>query len=117
MASKYQTQKDKKKKDERKLKVEAATKKLDIEQLKAIKAMEVKKREVILKREEVTIIAQEKEDDKMEFDIWWMDISRRVKLKSWMKEIVKVDFKGRGLNIKETKKRFDDSLRLFGVKF
>jgi hypothetical protein len=117
MVSKRQTTKKKTKEVVKAEKLESVTKKIDLEQLRAIKAMEVAKREVILKREEINIITAEKESEKIEFAIWWMDVSRRVKLKAWMKEIVKADFKGRGLSDKETIKCFDDNLRLFGVKF
>ena len=82
-----------------------------------IKAAEDLKREKLLKDATVTIITAESDSDLVEFDIWWMDITRRVTLKQWMKEIVKVDFKSRGLGSKETIEHYDDGLRIFGVKF
>ena len=82
-----------------------------------IKAAEAIEREKALKKAKVTIITEGDDSDLREFDVWWMDINRRVTLKSWMKEIVKADFKGRGLSNKETIEIYDDALRVFGVKF
>ena len=89
----------------------------ELEQYAKIKAAEALEREKILKDAEVVIITEDSESDTVEFDVWWMDVNRRVTLKQWMKEIVKVDFKSRGLNNKEKLERFDDALRVFGVKF
>lgn len=91
-------------------------KKIDIELLKQMRAMEVIKREEALKDTDVTIITGSN-DEKIDFDTWWMDINRRVKMKSWMKEVVQADFKGRGLGKHESIEKFDESLRLFGIKF
>jgi len=82
-----------------------------------IKAAEAAEREKALKEAKVTIITAGDDSDLKEFDVWWMDINRRVTMKPWMKEIVKADFKGRGLSNKETMERFDDALRVFGLKF
>lgn len=91
-------------------------KKIDTELLEQMKAMEAAKREESLKGSDVTIITGSN-DEKVDFDTWWMDINRRVKMKPWMKEIVQADFKGRGLGRRESMKKFDESLRLFGIKF
>ena len=96
------------------LKVDASK---ELEAYAEIKKAETLEREKLLKNAKVTIITAESESDLVGFDIWWMDISRRVELKQWMKEIVKADFKGRGLNKEETVETFDDGLRAFGVKF
>ena len=89
------------------------------EQMRAyqeIKAAEAAAREKLLREAEVTIVTAEP-DKTMEFDVWWMDINRRVTLKAWMKEVIKADFKGRGLTGKEDPQKYDEALRLFGVKF
>lgn len=91
-------------------------KKIDVELLKQMKAMEVAKREEALKDSDVNIITGSS-DDSVDFDTWWMDVNRRVKMKPWMKEIVQADFKGRGLSKRESLEKFDESLRLFGIKF
>lgn len=91
-------------------------KKIDVELLSKMKAMEVAKREEALKESDVTIITGS-DDEKIDFDTWWMDINRRVKMKSWLKEVVQADFKGRGLEKRESLEKFDESLRLFGIKF
>jgi len=89
----------------------------ELELHQKIKAAETAEREKTLKKAKITIITEDKDSDLREFDIWWMDINRRVDMKPWMKEIVKADFKGRGLSDKETIERFDDALRTFGLKF
>jgi hypothetical protein len=82
-----------------------------------IKAAEAVEREKALKKAKITIITDGDDSDRREFDVWWMDINRRVTMKSWMKEIVKADFKGRGLSDKETIESYDAALRVFGLKF
>ena len=91
-------------------------KKIDKELLKQMKAMEETKREEVLKSNDVKILTGS-DDGTIDFDTWWMDINRRVKMKAWMKEIVRADFKGRGLSKSESLEKFDESLKLFGVKF
>ncbi len=90
----------------------------ELDAYRAIKAAEAAERERLLKEAEaeVTLITAES-DSKMEYDVWWMDINRRVPLKAWMKEVIRADFKGRGLSGKEDPEKYDEALRLFGVKF
>ena len=106
--------KAKKKPEQGKLNVDVSAE-LDLH--RQIKAAEAVEREKALKEAKVTIITAGDDSDLKEFDVWWMDINRRVTMKPWMKEIVKADFKGRGLSNKETMERFDDALRVFGLKF
>lgn len=89
---------------------------MNLDMLAKMKKMEAAKREKAMKSSSVTIINGSK-DSGIDFDTWWMDINRRVKMKPWMKEVVKADFKGRGLTLKETMEKYDDALRLFGIKF
>jgi hypothetical protein len=51
---------------------------------------------------------------KVPFDIWWMNVVRDLGLKAHMKEIIKADFRARGLTGEETVKRFNEALRAFG---
>ena len=119
--SKKRTQKILKDEAEQSMKIEAAVKKLDLDQLKEIKRMETAKRDALLEREEVKeaieVAAKKVALEKVDFDVWYNKVNRRVKIKSWMKEIIKVDFKARGLGNRETSEKFDDTLRIFGIKF
>lgn len=49
------------------------------------------------------------------FDQWWMMVNSKVSLKPYMKEIIVVDFKARGLSKNETAEKFDATLRVFGI--
>lgn len=103
----------KKKSQQKQVKADASA---ELELHAKIKAAEALERKKILKKAKVTIITQDT-DNVIDFDTWWMDINRRVALKQWMKEIIKADFKGRGLKTKESIEYFDEALRVFGVKF
>jgi len=90
------------------------TKKKSIKQ--QIKEMEAKKRE----EEQANIPAPKpsapKEDKVISFDQWWMKASKKIKLSSWLKEVLLADFKARGLSKEETEERFNKALEQFGYK-
>lgn len=51
----------------------------------------------------------------IDFDGWWA--ARATKIPSQHhKEIIKADFRGRGLSTKETMEDFDAALKLYGIK-
>jgi hypothetical protein len=97
----------------------AETKAIKDAELRAkIKQMEIeKRRKMLAENKGKVVIDTGREDNLIDFDSWWVDINRRVTIKPWMKEIVKADFKARGLQKSETLGKFDDTLRLFGIKF
>lgn len=72
----------------------------------AIKEMENKKRQV------TPIIPN---NNRIAFDNWWIVICKRLNLKSWMKEIILADFKGRGLTELETTDQYEEALKKFGL--
>jgi hypothetical protein len=99
---------------------EAAEKKreLDMKLHAEMKRMEIEKRRKMLEENKGRVVIDSgRKDDLIDFDAWWMNVSKRVKMHSWMKEIVKADFKARGLKNAETIEKFDETLRIFGVKF
>lgn len=51
------------------------------------------------------------------FDQWWMLINKQLKLQSYMKEILRVDFNARGLKEEETQECFDAACRKFGYEW
>lgn len=82
--------------------------------------MSKKKRGVIidanadsLKEEEAAPMAQ-KAVELIEFDVWWVMRSAVIP-KHHMKEVVKADFKGRGLSLTETVETFDKALKAYGL--
>lgn len=52
--------------------------------------------------------------DLIEFDIWWVMKSDAIP-KHHMKEVIKADFKGRGLSNLETVETFDKALKAYGL--
>lgn len=66
------------------------------------------------KRKKVVPVAPEQYVS-ISFEIWWIGISKKLNLKSWMKEIILADFKGRGLTEKELPAKYDEALKLFGL--
>jgi hypothetical protein len=71
-----------------------------------IKEMENKKRQAVVN---VT------KDDTISFENWWIVVCKRLNLKSWLKEILLADFKGRGLTEKESTAKYEDALKKFGL--
>lgn len=76
-----------------------------------IKLMEQKKRE-----EQLVQMAEEKAPKEISFDQWWMLVNRKITIPHYVKEIIRVDFKARGLKDKELEAKFDKALELFGYK-
>ena len=94
------------------------TKKSDLDLRAKIKDMEKAKRSQILKTaKKVNIVTGDSGDIKISFDQWWMLINKRIRIKQWMKEIILVDFQARGLTKSESEAKYNDALRLFGIKF
>jgi hypothetical protein len=82
-----------------------------------IKEFEDQKRaDAMGKVQEIIIVVPAGEESKISFDQWWMIVNKKVGLKSWMKEIVKADFKGRSLTSEETMEKFNWALNQFGYK-
>lgn len=82
--------------------------KLDPELKKKIKEVEDKIREEVM---ETIPVAEE-----ISFDQWWMITNKRLKLRAHYKEILAADFKARGITKSETKERYDEALKIFGIK-
>ena len=76
-----------------------------------IKLMEKKKREEALAK-----MAEDKAPKEISFDQWWMLVSKKVTIPHHVKEIIRVDFKARGLSDKELEVKFNKALELFGYK-
>lgn len=58
------------------------------------------------------------EDSRIEtvnFDQWWANRSSAIKLASHMKEIMRADFKGRGLENLNTMEKWDWAAKQFGL--
>lgn len=92
------------------------TKKMSAETRKRIKEAEAEKREELYKNAEVKVVTAEP-DNKITFEQWWMLINKKVKMHAWMKEIVLADFKARKLTTSEPEDKYNEALRLFGIKF
>ena len=54
-------------------------------------------------------------EEKVDFDAWHVLRSKKIP-RAHHKEIIKADFKGRGLGQRESLKDFDDALAKYGVK-
>lgn len=85
----------------------------DLELKRQIKEMEDKAR----KEAAPTQSAEENKDSKVSFDQWWVMINHKITMRPHMKEILLVDFLARGLTKSETEQRYDDTLRVFGIKW
>ena len=82
-----------------------------------MKEMERAKRDKLLAENKVRIQrAEPQEDGKIDFDSWWSPTAKRLSIKPWMKEIIKADFKGRGLSNREAPEKYEEGLSLFGIK-
>ena len=79
---------------------------------KEIKEMERKKREEALKKAKVAPAASEEE---VSFDQWYMMRASSIP-GIHRKEILKADFKGRGLGDKAAAEKYDEALEKYGVK-
>ena len=78
--------------------------------MKSLKRQEQLKKEAEAVQQEKQAIDQQA----VKFDAWWLDISRLLNLRFHMKEIIRADFKARGLKDSEKKEIFDAALKLFG---
>lgn len=81
-----------------------------------IKEMEAKKREEVQANLPPPKPSPAKQEKTISFDQWWMKVTKRVKLSTWLKEVILADFKARGLSKEETEERFNKALELFGYK-
>jgi len=87
--------------------------KLDPELRKKMKEMESKTREQ--SSSFAPAYSEASKEEQMSFDQWWMIASKLTKLRPHYKEIIEADFKARGLGKLETKQRYDEALRVFGI--
>lgn len=85
--------------------------KLDPDLRKKMREMEDKNRELAPRP-----VVEDAAPEEMSFDQWWITINKIGKLRPHLKEILEVDFKARGLSKKETKERYDEALKVFGIK-
>jgi len=92
------------------------TNKSDLDLRVKIKDIEKKKRSSIKKTSIVKIVTGDSDEPKISFEQWWMLANRRHTIKSWMKEIILVDFQARGLTKSETETKYNQALVLFGIK-
>lgn len=86
--------------------------KRDLELLKNIKKQEQQKRA----EDVVQQIQEEKDSRAISFDAWWIEFSKEKGIRHHIKEILKVDFKARGLKDMEKKEDFDKAATIFGYK-
>jgi hypothetical protein len=87
--------------------------KKDLELKQQIKAMEDQKR----KENMAVEVAVSSETAKISFDQWWVIINTKVQMKPYMKEILLADFASRGLTKLEEEQKYNDTLRIFGIKW
>lgn len=87
-------------------------KKRDFELMKQVKRGEKAKRGQ--QQQEQAAQTVEIIDETIDFDMWWVEISKTLKLPFHLKEVVWADFKARGLKSKSLKADFDAAMRLFG---
>lgn len=82
---------------------------------KEIKDLESKVEQKVQKI--VAPIVAKVEEELVDFDQFWMSLPGKVQLPFHLKEILKADFKARGLSLKEPMSKYDAALRKFGYKF
>lgn len=91
--------------------------KSSMELRRRIKKAESEKREKAMRDNPVTIITGGDDSDKITFEQWWMIINRKVKMRTHLKEILLVDFQSRGLTKSEPESKYNEALRVFGIKW
>lgn len=64
---------------------------------------------------ELKAMAEEQGEQLVDFDGWWAVRSTRVP-SHHHKEVIKADFRGRGLSTMETMEDFDEALKEYGLK-
>lgn len=86
--------------------------KKDLELKRKIKEME----DTLRKQ---TVVNSEPQDEscKMSFDQWWVTINHKVNMRPHLKEILLADFRARGLSKLEDEQKYNDALRVFGIKW
>lgn len=87
--------------------------KKDNELKKQIKAMEDRQRAESMA---AAIEAAPAKAPEMSFEKWWMMLASKITLRPNMKEILWADFKARGLSKNEEAAKYDEALKLFGIK-
>jgi hypothetical protein len=80
-----------------------------------VREMEKKQRAEAVKTVEVKVV-KPKGVSKITFDQWWMIVNKKKQFKHWIKEVMKADFKARGLSDLEEECEFNKALELFGYK-
>lgn len=92
--------------------MEIDMRKRDLDLLKNIKKQEQKQK---LKEQEQTQ-KEEVDNQAISFEAWWIDFSKNRNVRFQVKEILRVDFKARGLKDVEKKEAFDRAATQFGYK-
>jgi hypothetical protein len=79
----------------------------------------IKEMEAAIRKEQpaqaVDTQAAAAQNDKISFDQWWMILCSKKIVRSYLKEILIVDFMARGLTKNETEQTYNDTLKLFGI--
>ena len=83
---------------------------------KEIKEMEVAKKQKAM--EEAPKPKAEVKDGPglISFDKWWMQLVRKITIRPSYKEVIKADFKARGLVGEAPQEEWDKALELYGIK-
>ncbi len=68
-------------------------------------------------RKEAIVESKPDEQEGMSFDQWWIIINQKVSMRPHLKEILIADFKARGLSKLESEEKFNEALKLFGIKW
>ena len=55
-------------------------------------------------------------DERISFDQWWMTLVRKIDMRPAYKEVIKADFRSRGLGDKAMHTEYDKALELYGIK-
>jgi len=80
---------------------------------KEIKEMEMaKKKEAMEKAPKVAPVV----DLGVSFDEWWMLLVKKITIRPSYKEVIKADFKARGLGDRASMAEYDKALELYGIK-
>lgn len=77
--------------------------------MKSIKEYEKSQREAAKSQ------IEQKTEEAISFDQWWLDRSGSLNQPQYIKEILKADAKGRGLSGKQTADKWDWAARQFGL--
>jgi hypothetical protein len=88
---------------------------MDADLKEQIKKMEAEKLSKTLANNKVTIITADSDEGKISYNQWWILVNKKKPMRAHMKEVLKADFKGRGVGDKETQEAYDDALRAFGI--